>query len=74
MMHHTPNSSRELERRQNHSVPSPLVGEGQGGGDGRTLEVGLPPTLTPPHKGEGNPLGAQPLAPGAEHGHDPARQ
>src|SRR5581483_9490996 len=25
-------------------VPSPLVGEGQGGGDGRTLAAGVPPT------------------------------
>jgi DNA ligase-1 len=28
-------------------VPSPLVGEGQGGGDRRTLDVGSPPTPNP---------------------------
>jgi hypothetical protein len=39
-------------------VPSPLVGEGQGGGDCRISKVGVPPTLAPPHKGEGNPVGA----------------
>ncbi len=39
-------------------VPSPLVGEGQGGGDRRTSAVvQSPPPLTPPHKGEGNPGG-----------------
>ena len=26
------------------AVPSPLVGEGQGGGDGGTFDVGIPPT------------------------------
>ncbi len=36
-------------------VPSPLGGEGQGGGDGRTSALGFPPPLTPPHKGEGDP-------------------
>jgi tetratricopeptide (TPR) repeat protein len=36
------------------SVPSPLVGEGQGGGDRRTSDVRVPPPLTPPHKGGGN--------------------
>ncbi len=35
-------------------VPSPLVGEGQGGGDGRTATVGIPPTPIPsPHHSEG---------------------
>ena len=35
-------------------VPSPLVGEGQGGGDGRTFNVGGPPTPIPsPHHAEG---------------------
>ena len=34
-------------------VPSPLVGEGQGGGDGRTIEVGSPPAPNPsPRHGE----------------------
>src|SRR6185437_6543680 len=32
---------------QRAGVPSPLVGEGQGGGDGRTLAVGIPPTPNP---------------------------
>jgi CO/xanthine dehydrogenase Mo-binding subunit/aerobic-type carbon monoxide dehydrogenase small subunit (CoxS/CutS family) len=35
------------------SVPSPLVGEGQGGGDSRTSEVGLPPTPNPSPQGGG---------------------
>jgi S-adenosylmethionine:tRNA ribosyltransferase-isomerase len=36
------------------SVLSPLVGEGQGGGDGRTLNVGIPPTPNPsPHHAGG---------------------
>jgi very-short-patch-repair endonuclease len=30
-----------------HNVPSPLAGEGQGGGDCRTSEVGGPPTPSP---------------------------
>jgi len=34
-------------------VPSPLVGEGQGGGDGRTLDVGTPPTPNPSPQGGG---------------------
>jgi isoleucyl-tRNA synthetase len=36
-----------------HSVPSPLVGEGQGGGDSRTSEVGGPPTPSPSPQGGG---------------------
>jgi error-prone DNA polymerase len=35
------------------SVPSPLVGEGQGGGDCRTSEVGVPPTPNPSPQGGG---------------------
>src|SRR5262249_19137157 len=42
-------------------APSPLVGEGWGGGvmrrddEGATCErIALPPPLSPPHKGEGN--------------------
>jgi S-adenosylmethionine:tRNA ribosyltransferase-isomerase len=35
------------------SVPSPLVGEGQGGGDCRTAEVGVPPTPNPSPPGGG---------------------
>jgi glycine dehydrogenase subunit 2 len=34
-------------------VPSPLVGEGQGGGDSRTLKLGVPPTPNPSAKGGG---------------------
>jgi len=38
------------------SAPSPLVGEGWGGGPGDAEQVQPPtPPLTPPHKGEGNP-------------------
>src|SRR6187397_61120 len=48
-----------LSQRSERStgVPSPLVGEGQGGGDCRTSAVGIPPT--PTHKGEGSPLGVR---------------
>ena len=35
------------------SVPSPLVGEGQGGGDSRTSKVGVPPTPNPSPQGGG---------------------
>ena len=35
------------------SFPSPLVGEGKGGGDRRTAEVGTPPTPNPSPQGEG---------------------
>jgi cell division protein FtsL len=34
-------------------VPSPLVGEGQGGGDRRTSTVGAPPTPSPSPQGGG---------------------
>ena len=33
--------------------PSPLVGEGWGGGDGRTVVVGIPPTPSPSPQGGG---------------------
>jgi 5-oxoprolinase (ATP-hydrolysing) len=36
------------------SSPSPLVGEGRGGGDSLRQPSGVPPPLTPPHQGEGN--------------------
>ena len=36
-------------------VPSPLVGEGQGGGDCRTFAVGIPPTPNPSPQGGGEP-------------------
>src|SRR5262249_37101324 len=42
---------------QTRSAPSPLVGEGRGGGwcDGALhRHIAGPPPLTPPHKGEGN--------------------
>jgi isoleucyl-tRNA synthetase len=40
------------------SVPSPLVGEGQGGGDRRTSAVGTPPTPNPSPPGGGGSGGA----------------
>jgi hypothetical protein len=39
-------------------VPSPLVGEGQGGGDSRTFDVGLPPTPLPSPQGGGEECAA----------------
>jgi cell division protein FtsL len=36
-----------LDTNSRHAVSSPLVGEGQGGGDGRTSDVGIPPTPNP---------------------------
>ena len=42
-------------------VPSPLVEEGQGGGDCRTSAVGIPPTPNPSPQGGGGPVGASPL-------------
>src|SRR5262245_42094178 len=57
----TPLSKREQREQQTRSAPSPLVGEGWGGGwcrernDGATYEgIALPPPPTPPHKGEGS--------------------
>jgi DNA ligase 1 len=38
------------------NVPSPLVGEGQGGGDCRTFVVGMPPTPNPSPQGGGEPV------------------
>ena len=38
---------------ETHTVPSPLVGEGQGGGDCRTLIVGTLPTPNPSPQGGG---------------------
>jgi protein ImuB len=41
-----------LRARESRNVPSPLVGKGQGGGDCRTSEVGVPPTPNPsPQRG-----------------------
>jgi hypothetical protein len=53
-------SAPDLRRRAGRSVPSPVapearpknVGEGQGGGDSRTSEVGSPPTPNPSPQGE----------------------
>jgi branched-chain amino acid transport system ATP-binding protein len=48
---HNETSVEEMRGRR-HSVPSPLAGEGQGGGDCRTFDVGSPPTPSPsPHVG-----------------------
>jgi isoleucyl-tRNA synthetase len=47
------NASPAAGQDANHSVPSPLVGEGQGGGDSRTSEVGVPPTPNPSPQGGG---------------------
>ncbi|MFZ1104432.1 MAG: PHP domain-containing protein, partial [Hyphomicrobiaceae bacterium] len=55
-------ANTEIERGACHTVPSPLVGEGQGGGDCRTPKVGSPPTPSPsPHLG-----GAPPARRGGE--------
>src|SRR5690606_15348109 len=35
------------------AIPSPLVGEGKGGGDRRTSAVGMPPTPNPSPQGGG---------------------
>jgi len=42
-----------LTARGPRCVPSPLVGEGQGGGYSRTIEVGIPPTPNPSPLGGG---------------------
>ena len=49
--------ARKLVRRASCTVPSPLVGEGQGGGDCRTSEVGVPPTPNPSPQGGGESAG-----------------
>ena len=43
-------------------IPSPLVGEGKGGGDSRTSAVGLPPTPNPSPQGGGETVGADLLS------------
>ena len=43
----------EMEQGARHNVPSPLVGEGQGGGDCRPSDVGSPPTPNPSPQGGG---------------------
>ena len=45
-----------LAERVTAGVPSPLAGEGQGGGDCRTSEGGFPPTLNPSPPGGGGSL------------------
>jgi urea transport system permease protein len=47
-----------LPKRDGGAVPSPLVGEGQGGGDSRTFNVVAPPTPDPSPPGGGE-QGAQ---------------
>ncbi len=51
----TPRNARSRRSGQGagRSVPSPLVGEGQGGGDSRASEVGVPPTPNPSPQGGG---------------------
>ena len=49
----------DLERGADRSVPSPPVGEGQGGGDSRTSKVGAPPTPSPSPQGGGECGGAR---------------
>jgi very-short-patch-repair endonuclease len=46
-------STRRSVQGASPSVPSPLVGEGQGGADARTSEVGVPPTPNPSPQGGG---------------------
>src|SRR5713226_1640753 len=54
--------SRNQRGRQTRSAPSPLVGEGWGGGWRDRARhrhvVARPPPPTPPHKGEGSPPSA----------------
>ena len=56
-----------MPRPQAVDIPSPLVGEGQGGGDCRTFDVGIPPTPNPsPRRVEDAPpaQGGGEIAPG----------
>ena len=46
-------SAQFLGQPKSQIVPSPLVGEGQGGGDCRTSAVGVPPTPNPSPQGGG---------------------
>jgi methylglutamate dehydrogenase subunit C len=50
MTNHGPPTSPPRDLR---SVPSPLVGEGQGGGESPTKAVGIPPTPSPSPQGGG---------------------
>jgi DNA mismatch repair protein MutS len=47
------NTAFEVKRDAGRTVPSPLVGEGQGGGDSRASKVGSPPTPNPSPQGGG---------------------
>ncbi|MGE0848727.1 MAG: endonuclease domain-containing protein [Hyphomicrobiaceae bacterium] len=49
-------------------IPSPLVGEGKGGGDSRTSAVGLPPTPNPSPQGGGESAQRQRNASEPHHG------
>ena len=40
-------------RYRHRDIPSPLVGDGKGGGDGRITAVGIPPTPNPSPQGGG---------------------
>jgi nucleoside triphosphate diphosphatase len=54
-----------IKAEERRVVPSPLVGEGQGGGDCRTSIAGIPPTPNPSPQGGGGPvsvLGDVPVA------------
>ncbi|MFZ1105147.1 MAG: hydantoinase/oxoprolinase family protein, partial [Hyphomicrobiaceae bacterium] len=48
-----PSGSDTMAPNLGSGVPSPLVGEGQGGGDSRTSKVGSPPTPNPSPQGGG---------------------
>ena len=48
-------STRRSEQRASHRVPSPLGGEGQGGGNPELPKVGSPPTPNPSPQGGGEP-------------------
>jgi isoleucyl-tRNA synthetase len=52
------------------SVPSPLVGEGQGGGDARTSRAGVPPTPSPSPQGGGESARGSPAG-GDQQPRDP---
>ena len=56
------NATRPSRRRASRTVPSPLVGEGQGGGDSRTSDVLVPPTPNPSPQGGGESAGCLRLA------------
>jgi 2-methylcitrate dehydratase PrpD len=46
-------SALKFEQREGRSVPSPLMGEGQRGGNSRTSEIGSPPTSSSSPQGGG---------------------